>query len=101
MPKQHSRSFRLVCETRHIPLVEALLRAQGYEFEPEPFSPLCRRLCREPRPLGGSLAAFFGYIYIQDCSSMLLPGLAQTSSTASPVRGASARGGSMEERSWM
>ncbi|GKG94055.1 hypothetical protein CE91St38_20630 [Desulfovibrionaceae bacterium] len=73
MPKQHSRSFRLVCETRHIPLVEALLRAQGYEFEPEPFSPLCRRLCREPRPLGGSLAAFFGYIYIQDRSSMLPP----------------------------
>lgn len=73
MPKQHSRSFRLVCETRHIPLVEALLRAQGYEFEPEPFSPLCRRLCREPRPLGGSLAAFFGYIYIQDRSSMLRP----------------------------
>ena len=73
MPKQHSRSFRLVCEDRLIPLVEALLHAQGYAFEPEPFSPLCRRLCCEPRPLGASLAAFFGYIYIQDRSSMLPP----------------------------
>lgn len=53
--------------------MEALLRAQGYDFEPEPFSPLCRRLVVEPRPLGGSLAAFFGYIYIQDRSSMLPP----------------------------
>lgn len=73
MPRQYSRSFRLVCEDRFIPLVEALLRAQGYAFEPEPFSPLCRRLCCEPRPLGASLAAFFGYIYIQDRSSMLPP----------------------------
>lgn len=56
-----------------MPLVEALLRAQGYDFEPEPFSPLCRRLTHEPRPLGGSLAAFFGYVYIQDRSSMLPP----------------------------
>lgn len=53
--------------------MEALLRAQGYDFEPEPFSPLCRRLVAEPRPFGGSLAAFFGYIYIQDRSSMLPP----------------------------
>lgn len=53
--------------------MEALLRAQGYDFEPEPFSPPCRRLVAEPRPLGGSLAAFFGYIYIQDRSSMLPP----------------------------
>ncbi|MBD5646975.1 MAG: RsmB/NOP family class I SAM-dependent RNA methyltransferase [Desulfovibrio sp.] len=68
-----ARSFRLVCEPGAIPRVEALLRAQGYDFEPEPFSPLCRRLVAEPRPLGRSLAAFFGYIYIQDRSSMLPP----------------------------
>lgn len=67
------RSFRLVCPARRIPQVEALLRAQGYAFEPEPFSPWCRRLRAEPRPLGASLAAFFGYIYIQDRSSMLPP----------------------------
>lgn len=68
-----ARSFRLVCEPCAIPRVEALLRAQGYAFEPEPFSPLCRRLVAEPAPLGRSLAAFFGYIYIQDRSSMLPP----------------------------
>ena len=73
MPKTLIRSFRLVCAPEQIPAVEALLRAQGYDFEPEPFSPWCRRLVAEPRPLGGSLAAFFGYIYIQDRSSMLPP----------------------------
>ena len=73
MPKILSRSFRLVCAPEQVSGVEALLRAQGYDFEPEPFSPYCRRLVAEPRPLGGSLAAFFGYIYIQDRSSMLPP----------------------------
>ena len=67
------RSFRLVCPPEQMPQVENLLHAQGYAFEPEPFSPLCRRLLCEPRPLGSSLAAFFGYIYIQDRSSMLPP----------------------------
>ncbi|MDE5878537.1 MAG: RsmB/NOP family class I SAM-dependent RNA methyltransferase [Desulfovibrio sp.] len=67
------RSFRLVCEPAAIPRVEALLDAQGYAFEPEPFSPFCRRLVAGPAPLGRSLAAFFGYIYIQDRSSMLPP----------------------------
>ena len=78
------RSFRLVCPAHRIPRVEALLRAQGYAFEPEPFSPWCRRLCVEPRPLGASLAAFFGYIYIQDRSSMLPP-LALAPSTGAAV----------------
>ena len=73
MQKTPSRSFRLVCAPERIPLVEALLRAQGYAFEEEPFSPLCRRLTEEPRPLGSSLAALFGYVYIQDRSSMLPP----------------------------
>ena len=68
-----ARSFRLVCPPDRVPQVEALLRAQGYDFEPEPFSPFCRRLLHEPRPLGSSLAAFFGYVYIQDRSSMLPP----------------------------
>ena len=67
------RSFRLVCEPCAIPRVEALLRAQGFVFEPELFSPFCRRLVAGPAPLGRSLAAFFGYIYIQDRSSMLPP----------------------------
>ncbi len=67
------RSFRLVCPAAHIPLVEALLRAEGYAFENEAFSSWCRILTEEPRPLGSSLAAFFGLIYIQDRSSMLPP----------------------------
>jgi 16S rRNA (cytosine1407-C5)-methyltransferase len=70
---QPRRSFRLVCGPECIPLVEDLLDAEGYVFSPEEFSPFCRRLEHEPRPLGTSLAAFFGYIYIQDRSSMLPP----------------------------
>ncbi len=67
------RSFRLVCEPAHIPLVEALLQAENFTFSAEEFSPFCRILTHEPRPLGSSLAAFFGLIYIQDRSSMLPP----------------------------
>lgn len=68
-----ARSFRLVCEPAQFGDVESLLEAEGFRFEPEPFSPFCRRLLFEPAPLGSSLAAFFGYIYIQDRSSMLPP----------------------------
>lgn len=67
------RSFRLVCGPPHCALVEELLRAQGFVFEPEPFLASARRLVEEPFPLGASLAALFGYIYIQDRSSMLPP----------------------------
>ncbi|MFV0423158.1 RsmB/NOP family class I SAM-dependent RNA methyltransferase [Oleidesulfovibrio sp.] len=67
------RSFRIVCPAGREHLVEALLRSQGYDFEPEPISPWVRRLTHEPRPLGSSIAAFFGLIYIQDRSSMLPP----------------------------
>ena len=68
-----ARSFRLVCDTSEILLVETLLAAQGFAFEPEPFSPWCRKLVSEPFPLGASLAARFGLLYIQDRSSMLPP----------------------------
>ncbi len=67
------RSFRLVCKPGEIPALEALLAAQGFVWEDEPFFPLARRLLREPFSLGASLAAFFGYVYIQDRSSMLPP----------------------------
>ncbi len=67
------RAFRIVSAPASVPLVEALLSEQGFVFEPEPFSPLARRLVHEPFPLGRSLAAFWGYIYIQDRSSMLPP----------------------------
>ncbi len=71
--KTSARSFRLVCAQEHLSAVEALLHAEGFCFEAEPFSTWCRILTSEPRPLGSSLAAFFGLIYIQDRSSMLPP----------------------------
>ncbi len=71
--KATARSFRLVCTKDQISTVEALLYAEGFCFESEPFSPWCRIITNEPRPLGSSLAAFFGLIYIQDRSSMLPP----------------------------
>ena len=64
------RSFRLTCAPADEPAVEAMLRAQGYAFEPDPFFAPARRLTAEPAPLGTSLAAFFGLIYIQDRASM-------------------------------
>ncbi|EGB16051.1 Fmu (Sun) domain protein [Pseudodesulfovibrio mercurii] len=67
------RTFRLVCDDPAVPVVEGLLRAQGFDFEPEPFFVHARRLVREPFPLGESLAARFGLVYIQDRSSMLPP----------------------------
>lgn len=67
------RSFRIIADKALEPCVMALLEAEGFRFEPEPFSPLCFRLTEEPFALGSSLAAFFGYLYIQDRSSMLPP----------------------------
>lgn len=67
------RTFRFACPAQETDLAAALLAAQGYEFEPEPFSPLALRLVSEPRPLGSSIANFFGFIYVQDKSSMLPP----------------------------
>ncbi len=68
-----SRTFRLSCLPRERPLVETLLQAEGYRFEPLDFYAAARVLTREPKPLGSSLAAAFGLIYIQDRSSMLPP----------------------------
>lgn len=73
MNQPHLRSFRLVCKPEHAALVEDLLNAQGFVFAKEPFSPLARRLVLEPFPIGSSIAARLGYIYVQDRSSMLPP----------------------------
>jgi 16S rRNA C967 or C1407 C5-methylase (RsmB/RsmF family) len=70
-----ARTFRITTASEHIPLVEALLAAQGFTCEAEPFLPSARRLTAEPFPLGSSLAASFGLIYIQDRSSMLPPAM--------------------------
>lgn len=67
------RSFRVVAPESAVSSVLEMLEAEGFRSEPEPFSPLCHRLLHEPFPLGSSLAAFFGYVYIQDRSSMLPP----------------------------
>lgn len=69
------RTFRITTPPQERPLVEALLEAQGFAFGPEPYYQAARRLEREPFPLGSSLAAGFGLIYIQDRSSMLPPAL--------------------------
>ncbi len=68
-----SRAFRLVCGSGQCAGVEDLLRAEGFTFRELPFSPLARELLSGPRPLGSSVAASFGWIYIQDRSSMLPP----------------------------
>jgi 16S rRNA (cytosine1407-C5)-methyltransferase len=69
------RSFRIVSPPGRdqTVLVEALLAAQGFVFAPDPLFPLARRLLDGPMPLGSSLAAHFGLVYIQDRSSMLPP----------------------------
>jgi 16S rRNA C967 or C1407 C5-methylase (RsmB/RsmF family) len=67
------RAFRLVCDKERISGVEALLTDQGYALAPEPLTEWARVLTSEPQPLGSSLAAFFGYLYIQDRSSLLPP----------------------------
>lgn len=53
--------------------MDGLLREQGFAFEVLPFYERGRALVDEPFPLGASLAARFGRIYIQDRSSMLPP----------------------------
>ncbi|MDP3429445.1 MAG: RsmB/NOP family class I SAM-dependent RNA methyltransferase, partial [Desulfomicrobium sp.] len=71
--KKTARSFRLVCAHNQTDDVEALLHAEGFRFEPHPCFALARTLTAEPMSLGRSVAARFGYIYIQDKSSMLPP----------------------------
>ncbi len=67
------RSFWLVPSQKDAALAEDMLFAQGYACRPEPFFGPARVLTLEPEPLGRSLAAHFGLIYIQDRSSMLPP----------------------------
>ncbi len=73
--KNFIRSFRFTCKVQDIALVQELLKAQKFIFEPDPYLPLTQHIIQEPFPLGRSLAAFWGLIYIQDRSSML-PALA-------------------------
>ncbi|MGL4722666.1 MAG: RsmB/NOP family class I SAM-dependent RNA methyltransferase [Desulfovibrionaceae bacterium] len=67
------RLFRIVASEENISFVEELLQEEGFIFEAEKFCLYARRLLDEPIPLGRSIAHYFGYIYIQDKSSMLVP----------------------------
>ncbi|MDR2050449.1 MAG: RsmB/NOP family class I SAM-dependent RNA methyltransferase [Deltaproteobacteria bacterium] len=80
-----TRVFRLGGRAEQWPLLEDLLRSQGYVFTELPFYSGARLLTREPLPLGASLAARFGLIYIQDASSML-PALALARKLSEPEK---------------
>jgi len=67
------RWFRLCGGEDEDARVLGLLSAEGFAAEPEPFWEGAFALAHEPAPLGSSLAAHFGLIYIQDRSSMLPP----------------------------
>lgn len=71
MQQNRLRSFRLIGAHKNHAGVIQLLHDQGFEFEALPFLGHAFRLTHEPFPLGSSLAARFGHIYIQDASSML------------------------------
>ncbi len=67
------RSLRLISSPEEHAVVKGMLQAQGFTLEPEPFHATCLRTRESRPPLGSTLAAFFGCIYIQDRASMLPP----------------------------
>ena len=71
--KNYKRSFRFVCKAHEKQTVEELLTLQGFRWKDDTFTSNACRLIDEPISLGLSLAAFFGFIYIQDRASMLPP----------------------------
>lgn len=70
-----TRYFRFSGQPAHDPGILSMLADQSFEWTRLPFYDRGMALTGEPSPLGSSLAARFGYIYIQDPSSML-PALA-------------------------
>ncbi|MGE4551754.1 MAG: RsmB/NOP family class I SAM-dependent RNA methyltransferase [Desulfovibrionaceae bacterium] len=72
-PQSPRRTLRVTTPPARAAGVLRLLAAQGYGLEPEPFDPLAFAVVCEPAPLGASLAARLGLVYIQDRSSMLPP----------------------------
>ncbi|GAU08848.1 RsmB/NOP family class I SAM-dependent RNA methyltransferase [Desulfoplanes formicivorans] len=68
-----SRTFRLNCDPSDAERVESLLQAEGFVLAQDPCYSLARGLISGPTALGNALAHTFGYIYIQDRSSMLPP----------------------------
>ncbi|MDL2307025.1 RsmB/NOP family class I SAM-dependent RNA methyltransferase [Desulfovibrio sp. OttesenSCG-928-C06] len=86
--EKHIRTFRFTGTGEQTEAIADMLRAQGFRFEALPFHPDAMLLLEEPFPLGSSLAAKFGYIYIQDASSML-PALALAKLIAADAASAS------------
>jgi 16S rRNA C967 or C1407 C5-methylase (RsmB/RsmF family) len=65
------RFFRMNCEQDERDKVLSLLAEEGFSCRKVSGSDSVMALTHEPFPLGGSLAHYFGYIYIQDISSTL------------------------------
>jgi 16S rRNA C967 or C1407 C5-methylase (RsmB/RsmF family) len=65
------RFFRLNCEQDEKDKVLALLAEEGFSCRGVSGSSLVMAVTHEPFPIGSSLAHYFGYIYIQDISSIL------------------------------
>ena len=95
------RSFRFACAPAEIPLVEEMLRLQGFRFEEDPFFPPARRLVEGPGPLGNSLAGFFGLLYIQDRASMLPPVALDPPKGASVLDMCSSPGSKTSQLAWL
>ena len=70
---QSGRFFRLNCRPEEVSAVDRMLQAEGFVCSRVPLFNDARILEHGPRPLGSSLAAFFGLLYIQDRSSLLPP----------------------------
>lgn len=67
----YRRFFRWVCQGLEQKKCRDLLKGEGFEFSPVPDVPGAWEYKNGPFGLGASLAGYFGFIYIQDLSSML------------------------------
>ena len=65
------RFFRLNCEQADRAKVLALMAEEGFACREFPGNKQVMAVTHEPYPIGNSLAHYFGYIYVQDISSIL------------------------------
>ncbi len=72
LKRKFPRSFRIVDMGRKEEVLESL-RREGFEVKELSFCPGACLALDGKKPLGSSIMNFFGYIYIQDLSSMLPP----------------------------
>ncbi|EFI33972.1 tRNA (cytosine-5-)-methyltransferase [Desulfonatronospira thiodismutans ASO3-1] len=69
----YKRFFRWVCRGAEQEKCHDLLSSEGFDFAPVPEVPGAWVEENGPFGLGASLAGYFGFLYIQDLSSMLPP----------------------------